>query len=71
MIRKKVRVLSTGPTAENMKEAGKMANNMELGITLQQAEKLSKENGTKERDCTGSTTTKEITHKTWAKLLFE
>ena len=39
MIRKKVRVLSTGPTVENMKEAGKMANSMELGITLQQAEK--------------------------------
>jgi len=53
MIRKKDKDLSSGQTVENMKVAGKMENNMVLVLTHQPVERQSKENGKKERDCTG------------------
>ena len=53
MTKKKDKDLSIGQTVENMKVAGKMVNNTELVPTHPPAEKPSKENGKKEKDCTG------------------
>lgn len=50
MIKKKVRVLSTGLMAGSMKVAGKMENSMAMEITLLLVAKSNKEDGKKERD---------------------
>ena len=54
MIRKRVKVLSIGPMEENTRVVGKMANNMAMDTTHLQVARSSKEDGMKERDCTGS-----------------
>jgi len=53
MIKKKVRVLSTGLMAGSMKVAGKMENSMAMEITPLQVAKSNKEDGKKERDFNG------------------
>ena len=53
MTRKKDMVYSTGLMEGNMKEAGKMVNNMELVLTHQQAVKPNKANGKKVKDLIG------------------
>lgn len=54
MIRKKVKAFSIGLMEENMMENGKMESNMASEFTHLQLEKLKKENGTKEKESTGS-----------------
>ena len=53
MIKKKVKVDSSGLMEENMRVAGEMESNMESEHTLLQAVKPSKESGKKEKDFTG------------------
>jgi hypothetical protein len=53
MIKKKVKVSSIGPTAENTKEAGKMENNTASESTPQLVAKPNKENGKKEKGYIG------------------
>jgi len=53
MIKRKVMVFSTGQMVENMKEDGKMVNNMESEHILVLVEKPNKENGKMERDFNG------------------
>lgn len=53
MIKKKVKVDSSGLMEENMRVAGEMESNMESEHTLLQAVKPSKESGKREKDCTG------------------
>lgn len=50
MIKKKDKVHFTGQMEENMKEAGKMENNMEMEIIHLPVEKLNKANGKKAKD---------------------
>jgi len=60
MIRKKDKDLSSGQTVVNTKVAGKTENNMVLVLTHQPVERLSKESGKKERDCTGFQTNDQV-----------
>lgn len=60
MIRKRVKVFSSGLMAESMKEDGKTANNTELELTLLLAVKQSKESGKKVKDFTGFKTNETI-----------
>ena len=53
MIKKKVKVCSTGLMAESMKVVGKTVNSTQSERTLQQAVRLNKASGRMERDCTG------------------
>ena len=54
MIRKKDKVLSIGRMVENMKVAGKTANNMATASTHLPVAKSNKEDGMKARDSIGS-----------------
>lgn len=53
MIRKRVKVDSTGLMEENTREDGETASSMELEPTPQLVVRQSKESGKKEKDCIG------------------
>lgn len=53
MIKRRVRVTSTGLMVVNMRVAGKMENNTESELILPRVEKPNRENGKMERDFIG------------------